>query len=158
MFTTAWDSLYGFGKFLNKLKFWKVFYFNLRQKTLKLGLTISRFSRLIFPWEISRQQFSRFPVSREKMQCLVVVWAHEMNFLFSRHCLKNSSLLFGLRVDVLLFFVRLKVSHIWLFWKYLFSFEIGLTGNTFCIITKLISSSIKKRKSYQKNISLTEFW
>ena len=71
----------------------------------------------------------------------VVVWAHEMNFLFSRHCLKNSSLLFGLRVDVLLFFDRLKVSHIWLFWKYLFSFKIGLTGNTFCIITKLISSS-----------------
>ena len=47
------------------------FHFNFGQKTLILDLTISRFSRLIFPWEISRLQISRFPVSREEMQCLV---------------------------------------------------------------------------------------
>ena len=41
------------------------------KKPLILDLTISRFSRLIFPWEISRQQISRFPVSREKMRCLM---------------------------------------------------------------------------------------
>ena len=48
-----------------------VFKFNFSPKTLILDLIISRFSRLIFPWEISRQRFSRFPVSREKMRCLV---------------------------------------------------------------------------------------
>ena len=47
------------------------FYFNFSQKSLILDLTISRFSRLIFPWEISRLQISRFPVSREKLRCLI---------------------------------------------------------------------------------------
>ena len=53
-----------------------VFYFNFSQKSLILDLTISRFSRLIFPWEISRQQISRFPVSREKLQCLITIYLH----------------------------------------------------------------------------------
>ena len=54
------------------------FYFNFSQKSLILDLTISRFSRLIFPWEISRQQISRFLVSREKMQCLIKI--QQMHF------------------------------------------------------------------------------
>ena len=48
------------------------FYCNLGQTTLILALTISRFSRLIFSWEIYSQPISRFLVSREKMRCLVV--------------------------------------------------------------------------------------